>query len=272
MKSLWTCLAGLLLLGGCRMPLYGHWETSGLSPQKVSTSVAPGAPVLGAGAAPGNAKGPGGFVPRGSMRNFYAGKGGRLWYYMNNYYWVSDTAPREDLWIKAVVVEEFQDLRRWPDGNSVSGPEPKTTVEYWEVAPSGRTVWVDNHRDYCLLSDKYTAGAIVVDITLTLGHLEVQDERSKWGAPEAPYVLEVRNYGRDRGIGAARARFKPLSTEAETVWSYRIPWSTHPQRLTRSNWKRMKVPSWEYRERRPPPRPAAEHEPVVTPTASAAKE
>ena len=49
-------------------------------------------------------------MPRGRRRNFYAGAGGRLWYYMNNYYWVSETAPLEDLWIKAEV-EDFKEKR-----------------------------------------------------------------------------------------------------------------------------------------------------------------
>jgi hypothetical protein len=258
MRTLLACLAGALAFCACRTSLGGAIVDASSAPVLPSTSVAateaPPRPVseLGPGASPGNARGPGGFVPRGSMRNFYAGAGGRLWYYLNNYYWVPEAVPREDLWIKAEVVEEFRDLRTWPDGAAVAGPAPKTTVEYWEVGPSGRTVWVDNHKDYCLLKDGYSAGAITVEVTLTLGRLQVKDERDAWGDPEEPYVLESRNYRGGGGIGAARARFRALPTEAVTVWAYAVPWSTHPQRLTRSNWKRLVVPEWELKARRSP--------------------
>ena len=245
------------------MPLSGVTPTT--PEHEVLTALAPGSPILGAGAAPGNAKGPGGFVPRGKLRNFYAGPGGRLWYYMNNYYWVSDTAPLDKLWLKAEVTERFEGLRRWPDGNAVDGPEPKVTIEYWEVSPSGRTVWVDNHRDYVLLSDHYTAGAIVVDVRLTLGHVQARGSRG-WSDPEEPYLLESRNYGKGRGVGTAAVRFRPLRGESVNTWQYRVPWDTHPQRLTRSNWKRLPLPSWRFVDRKPPP--AAEQEPVVTPSAS----
>ena len=259
MRALVTGLGGLLVLAACRTPL----DTAPSPAQTAMLSaLEPGTPILGDGAAPGNAKGPGDFVSRGAARNFYAGAGGRLWYYMNNYYWVPDNTPREDLWIKAVVVEEFKDLRKWPDGRSVKGPEPKVTIEYWEVAPSGRTVWLDNHKDYVELADHYTAGSIHVSVTLTLGHLQVRDKRGAWNDPDEPYVLEERNYRKDRGIGAARTRFKALQSEAVTVWRYHIPWNTHPQRLTRSNWKRLGLPKWDLSEKR---RPAPPTDRVVTP-------
>ena len=142
------------------------------------------------------------------------------------------------------------------DGAAAPGPEPKRTVEYWQVGPTGRTVRLDNHKDYCLLSDAYTAGAITVEVTLTLGRLQVAGEAGAWGEPDELYVLEWRNYRDDRGIGADRTRFEALATEAVTVWGYRVPWSTHPQRLTRSNWKRLELPDWQLVERRAPPPPA----------------
>ena len=241
-----------LLLTGCRTAL----EHDVAAPAGLAT--------LGPGAAPGNERGPGGFVPRGSARNFYAGAGGRLWYYTNHYYWVHPPLPIDDLWIKGEVVEEFQDLRRWPDGEIVAGPEPKTTVEYWRVGTNGRSVRLDNHKDYCLLSDDYTAGAIAVRVTLTLGRLVVENIKGEWRAPEDAYVLESRNYSGGGGIGADQARFEPLASEAVTVWAYEIPWSTHPQRMTRSRWKRLTLPSWRLVERRRPPR-SATPTPVVTP-------
>jgi len=219
---------------------------------------------LGEGAAPGDARGPGGFVPRGALKNFYSAGGGRLWYYMNNYYWVSSTAPEDDLWIKAEVIEEFQDLRTWPDGTAATAPPPKVTVEYWEVGPNRRSVRLDSHKDFCLLSDQYTAGAIAVQVTLTLGRLRVRAGDEGWEQPKEAYVLESRNYSKRDGIGADRARFDPLSTEDVTVWAYRVPWSTHPQRVTRSSWRRLELPTWELLERRFPPGTAVPV-PVVTP-------
>lgn len=256
-------LAGVLLLVACRVPLKQQPTKDAPVPDEIVHPLAPGSPVLGLGAAPGNAKAPGRFVARGAARSFYAGPAGRLWYYMNSYYWVSSTAPREGLWIQAKVVETFRDLRTWPDGKSAKPPEPKVTVEYWEVAPSGRTVWVDNHKDYVRLADQYTAGAIEVEVTLALGAVSVKDRRGAWEKPQEPYVLESRNYRKDRGLGTDHVRFKPLQDEAVTVWRYAIPWDTHPQKLTRSNWKRLTTPSWRLAERRPPPKGPA---PVVTPT------
>lgn len=270
-----TSLAGVLLLAGCRVSLGPALPAPSEAPRASTTAVvAPAGPdltALGPGASPGNAEGPGGFVPRGSARNFYTGAGGRLWYYMNNYYWVAPTAPREDLWIKAEVREQFHDLRTWPDGASTPGPEPKVTMEYWQVGPTGRSVRLDNHKDYCLLSDRYTAGSIRVEVTLTLGHLELRDKGGRWSRPRRGYILVSRNYSGGGGIGADRARFEPLPTEAVTVWGYRVPWDTHPQRLTRSNWRRLALPTWRLVERRAPPRPSVAA-PVVTPaSASPAK-
>ncbi|MFV1959732.1 MAG: hypothetical protein ACC662_10015 [Planctomycetota bacterium] len=271
MRSRFSGLAVLLLLGACRVPLDavlpGHPAVAeeASEPWEASEPAGADAPVLGVGAAPGSARGPGGFVPRGSARNFYAGAGGRLWYYMNNYYWAPPTAPAEDLWIKAEVVEEFHDLRRWPDGAAVAAPGPQTTVEDWKVGPRGRSVRLDNHKDYVLLSDQYTAGVIVVGVTLTLGRLVFRDARGRWGRPRTAYVLESRNYSGDGGVGSDRTRFSALPQEAVTVWGYRVPWSTHPQRTTRSNWQRLGLPEWSLRERRPPLPPPA---PVITPSSA----
>lgn len=263
-----ACLIGVLLLGACRVPLDRAVDTEPGAGEPVAGE--PGADArgtraaltLGVGASPGNGRGPGGFVPRKAARNFYAGAGGRLWYYMNHYYWVPPATPTEDLWIRAEVEEEFRDLRRWPNGVAVAGPEPKVTVEYWEVGKGGRSVRLDNHKDYCLLSDRYSAGSIVVRVTLTLGRLVVCDGAGRWGPPEDAYVLESRNYSGGGGIGPACARFEALQREAETVWGYQVPWSTHPQRLTRSSWLRLAVPAWRLLERRAPPAAPA---PVLTP-------
>ncbi len=248
---------------------------AGLGPVARGVSGAPpaegdDAPVVGKGAAPGGPQGPGGFVPRGSRRNFYAAAGGRLWYYMNNYYWVSETAPLEDLWIKTEVVESFHELRRWPDGVAVDGPTPKVTVEYWAVGSTRRSVRLDNHKDFILLSDRYTAGVISVEVTLTLGRLEVREEGKPWGPPKDHYVLESRNYSHveGTGIGSNRTRFRALPSEAVNVWGYRVPWDTHPQRLTRSSWQRLSLPEWQLRERRDPPARSPSAEPVLTPSST----
>jgi hypothetical protein len=278
MRSLLTCLLGMLLLGSCRASLRDAMPSAAPAPSAARPAqpfavetAAHGVARLGEGAAPGNTKGPGGFVPRGSRRNFYTAAGGRLWYYLNNYYWVPATLPREDLWIKAQVVEEIRELRRWPDGRAIAGPAPKVTVEYWEIGHKGRSVRLDSHKDFCLLSDEMSAGAITVEVTLTLGRLRVREKVRKkkddaWIRPGEAYVLESRNYSGGGGIGADQARFEPLLTEAVTVWRYRIPWSSHPQRLTRSNWRSLKVPRWALAARKPhaqvPVLP-----PVVTPTA-----
>jgi hypothetical protein len=286
MRSLFACLVAGLLLGACHTPvsdLIGETPAEPAAsppaetqpPETQPAEATPSAvPVdltgLGAGAAPGNAKGPGNFVGRGSARNFYTGRGGRLWFYMNNYYWVSKTAPLEKLWIKADVIEAWQDLRTWPKGNSVPGPEPKVTSEYWMVGPTRRSVRIDNHKDYCLLSDGYTAGAISVKVTLTLGHLKVKDKRGRWVESRNGYILESRNYSGGGGLGVENARFVPLRTEAVTTWAYKVPFSTHPQRLTRSNWRDVKLPSWGLEERRAPPGLARPARPVTPSAGSAA--
>jgi hypothetical protein len=263
-KSPLACLVAMLLAAACRVPL------DQVRPARsVAVADAAGAPepeaALGEGAAPGDTRGPGGFVSRGAARNFYAAAGGRLWYYVNSYYWAPASAPPDDLWIQTEVVEEFTDLRRWPDGATAVGPEPKVTVEYWRVGSTRRSVRLDNHKDFCLLADGYTAGSIRVEVTLTLGRLEVRDARDRWGRPREAYVLASRNYSGGGGIGADRARFAPLPREAVTVWGYEVPWSTHPQRLTRSAWQRLELPAWSLLERRPPPvDPARER--VITPS------
>lgn len=252
-------MACVLVLAACRAPRLG-------APSPVAAAGALGSSgvevaALGEGAAPGNEDGPGGFVPRGTARNFYAAAGGRLWYYLNNYYWAPASAPRADLWIKAEVVEEFRDLTRWPDGAAVRGPDPKVTVEYWKVGSTGRSVRLDNHKDYCLLSDQYTAGAIEVRATLELGHVLVADKKGRFAKPGEAYVLERRNYNDDRGIGAERTRFEPLRGYPVTVWGYRVPWSTHPARLTRSDWQDLEAPEWRLLETRQGARRTA---PVLT--------
>lgn len=275
MRSAVACLLLLLVLGACRVSLREALPASAASGPEplqpvVVAATGPAGERLGAGAAPGGTKGPGGFVPRGSRRNFYTAAGGRLWYYLNNYYWAPPDLPREDLWIHAEVVEEIRDLRRWPDGRALAAAAPKVTVEYWEVGRKGRSIRLDSHKDFCLLSDQLTAGAITVEVVLTLGRLRVRDKDGTWGRPADAYVLEARNYSGGGGIGAERTRFEPLPTEAVTVWRYRIPWSSHPQRFTRSSWRRLKAPSWHLVESKPhaavPIRPPAVT-PAVTETA-----
>ncbi len=289
MRSRLALLAAALLLGACHSPISdligdvpgepAEAPSSDAQPTESPTGsslVQPAevpAPIdlatLGTGAAPGNAKGPGNFVGRGSARNFYTGRGGRLWFYMNNYYWVSETAPLEKLWIKADVIEEWQDLRKWPKGNFVPGPEPKVTSEYWMVGPTRRSVRIDNHKDYCLLSDGYTAGSISVKVTLTLGHLKVKDKRGRWVESRNGYILESRNYSGGGGLGSENARFVPLRTEAVTTWAYKVPFSTHPQRLTRSSWQDTKLPTWALEKRSAPPGAVRPARPVTPSTGSA---
>ena len=287
MRALIACLAGILFAGGCHgalsrvVPASDPAHTSGRDAPPVPRDAAPSPlpPFIGTGAAPGSVRGPGGFVPRGSAKNFYTAGGGRLWYYMNNYYWASPTAPEEDLWIKAEVVEQWRNLTKWPDGAAVASPAPKVTVEYWEVGPNRRSIRLDSHKDFCLLSDEYTAGAITVEVTLTLGRLEVREAEGPWERPREAYVLESRNYSEGGGIGSERARFQAVPTEAVTVWGYRVPWSTHPQRVTRSNWRRLESPAWGLMERRLPPGTPVPLStlgphvgPVVTPRGADAKE
>lgn len=271
MKAALASLAVLILLAACRlsldarMPARPEGEAAGTETASPPPSTAR-IPGIGPGARPGDRTGPGGFQARGTLRSFYVGRGGRLWYYMNCYYWVTDSAleAEEDLWLKAEVVEQFTDLKTWPDGDEVMGPRPKVTLEYWEMTKTGRSVRLDNHRDFFLLDDMYSAGAIEVEVTLTLGRLEVRDKRGRWGRSKKAYVLVSRNYSGGGGIGDENTRFVPLETEAVTVWTYRVPWDVFPQRLTRSAWQAMKPPTWTFAERRPPPN-LGRRAPVVTP-------
>jgi hypothetical protein len=239
-----AALAVSLLLAACA----GRRHLTGRKPgdETAFATVPDVAPFLcrarGRGAAPGGERGPGGFVPRADARSFYAAAGGQLWYYLNLYYWAPLGVDPEDLWIRAEVVEELQDLRRWPDATPANGPAPKTTVEYWAVGASGRTTTIDNHKDFFLASEGWCAGAIDVRITLEVGRLRVRDAKGAWERPTARYVLERRSYGTKPGIGSANARFEPLTEEPSNVWAYRIPWSTFPAKLVRSAWEGLVVP------------------------------
>jgi hypothetical protein len=229
------------------------------------------------GAVPGGADGPGGFVPRGSARSFYAGAGGRLWYYLNNYWWVaSETAgsPRDDeLWIRAEVRADFRALERWPERTPLASPPTKLTVEYWRVGPGGRSVRLDNHKDYWQLDPKTCAGVVEVEVTLTLGRLRLVGARGELVPPEDAWVLEHADYGDERGVGAARTRFTALADRPTTVWGYRIPWSTWPSPLTRSAWQDLDLPAWRLCSVTEPPDAAPGATPptgpVVTPGDSA---
>jgi hypothetical protein len=141
----------------------------------------------------------------------------------------------------------------------VPAPEPKRTLEYWRVGATGRSVRLDNHKDYVRLEDAWCDGAVEIRVTLTLGRLSVRDAPSKeWRRSTEAYVLERRNYRGpgerdDRGIGPERTRFVPLAREPVNVWGYEIPWSTHPSPLTRSDWLSLVLPTWTKVETRPPP-------------------
>lgn len=245
---------GLLLavggLCGCRCPrLTVDAGGATVAPAPLPSgpaSAAERARLAARGAAPGGTDGPGGFVARGSARNFYAGAGGRLWYYLNNYYWVPADLEASGVWIRAAVRADFQDLLRWPDRGALRSPPTKTTVEYWAVGPGQRSVRLDNHKDYWLLDPKTCAGCARVEVTLTLGRLHVRDEQGAWAAPTEGYVLESRNYRDDHppGIGAERARFEPLADRPTTTWAYTLPWATGTSPLTRSTWQDLEVPVW----------------------------
>ncbi len=214
----------------------------------------------GRGAAPGDERGPGGFVPRREAKSFYSAGGGRLWYYLNTYYWAPEGLATDDLWIHAEVVERFADLRHWANGTPEPVPEakrpaPKRTVEYWQVGRTGRAITLDNHKDFCLLDDDLCTGAIEVTVTLRLGALRVRGEDGTWGSGRKPYLLAFRDYGDGRGIGVENTRFTALEDEPTTVWTYRVPWSSLPGRMTRSTWEELRVPTWALVERRPPRAP-----------------
>ncbi len=226
----------------------------------------------GRGAAPGDERGPGGFVPRREAKSFYSAGGGRLWYYLNTYYWAPSGLDTQDLWIHAEVVERFVDLRRWHDAApevvpASQVPAPKRTAEYWKLGASGRAITIDNHKDFCLLADDLCAGAIEVQVVLTLGRLRVRGADGGWEVAKKPYVLEHRDYGDGRGIGATNARFAALEDEPTTTWAYRVPWSSLPGRMTRSTWEELRVPTWALVERRPSrvPSPEDAGAPVVRP-------
>ncbi len=84
-----ACLTGALVLCACHGPVRTLSAAApdaapSVQPAGTVTVAAPSKPApvvftFGKGAAPGNAKGPGGFVSRGRARNFYAAGGGRLW-------------------------------------------------------------------------------------------------------------------------------------------------------------------------------------------------
>jgi hypothetical protein len=226
----------------------------------------------GRGAAPGDERGPGGFVPRREAKSFYSAGGGRLWYYLNTYYWAPEGLATDEVWIHAEVVERFAGLRHWADGTPApvaepKRPAPKRTIEFWRVGRTGRAITLDNHKDFCLLDDDLCTGAIEVTVTLTLGALRVRGAEGAWGPGRQPYLLAFRDYGDGRGIGVENARFTPLEGEPTTVWAYRVPWSSLPGRMTRSTWEELRVPTWVLVERRPSRRPT---EDGVGPTAPGA--
>jgi hypothetical protein len=194
---------------------------------------------------------------------FYAASGGQLWWYLNLYYWVEkatlEARGTEDLWIREEVVETVSDLRRWPKGEPVPPPEPKTTLEYWKVGASGRTITIDNHKDFWLEASDLSSGRIRVTMTLTVGRLSEHGKDGRWRAPAAPYVLERRNYG-PKTKPPAPLRFEPMPTEPVNTWAYAIAWDAFPAKFTKSNWIGLPVPRIALEKSETPPRPA----PAVT--------
>ncbi len=153
------------------------------------------------GVAPGDEKGPGGFVKRRPELNeetFYAASGGQLWYYLNLFTWVPEDLDPKGLWIREEVVETFSDLKKWPDGTDAKGPPAKTTVEYWKVGSPRRTVTIDNHKDFWLEAENWNAGKITVTMTLSLGCLSRHGADGSWAEPKEAYLLESRTYPRRR--------------------------------------------------------------------------
>ena len=163
-----------------------------------------------------------------------------------------DDLDRTDLWIRAQVVATFRDLRRWPDSAPVEPPPPKVTVEYWRVGPSGRTVVIDNHKDFWSVDDDWCGGAVGVEMTLQLGHVRVRDGRGAWARPTLAYVLDRRSYEPKAGLGSRNIAFAPLPREPVNVWRYDLPWSACPGRFLRSNWAEMRVPDLRLSSSRPP--------------------
>jgi hypothetical protein len=180
------------------------------------------------------------FVPKD--RPFYAASGGQLWYYLNLYYWAPKDVDPTDLWIRAEVVAIFRDLRKWPNASPVAAPAPKVTVEYWQVGASGRTVRIDNHKDFWLLAEDWCAGAIEVTTTLELGRVRAKGADGAWEKPKTAYVLDRKSYEPGAGIGAKNIAFDSMRREPVNVWKYVIPWSTCPARFVRSNWEDLRVP------------------------------
>jgi len=228
----------------------------------------------GRGAAPGDERGPRGFVPRREAKSFYSAGGGRLWYYLNTYYWAPVGLATDDLWIRAEVVERFASLRRGQDTSpevvpTSRVPAPKRTAEFWKVGATGRAVTIDNHQDFCFLADDLCAGAIEVQVVLTLGRLRVRGADGGWEASAKPYVLEHRDDGDGRGIGAGNTRFTALDGEPTTAWAYRVPWSSLPGRMTRSTWEELRVPTWALVERRPPRAPSPDDASPADPSTAA---
>lgn len=249
MTSRALALVACLAMGACAGRRdWPAWPSSDAGPvarpsANAAASAATAAPGgIGQGAAPGDERGPGGFVPRREARSFYSGSGGQLWYYLNLYYWASDHVGAKDLWIKAEVVETFKDLKRWPDASAAVAPQPKTTVEYWQVGASGRAIAIDNHKDFWLAADNLCAGTIDVTITLQLGRFQVKTRDGTWGKPRVPYVLDRKDYGKEAGLGRGNGTFDPLDGEPINVWGYTIVWATCPARFVRSNWEEMSVP------------------------------
>jgi hypothetical protein len=238
----------------------------GRAPAAAATPAVAPVPAPRRGASPGDERGPGGFVSRRDhgAETFYGASGGQLWYYLNLYYWVekptlSEHGPK-DLWIREEVVETVSDLRRWPKGDAVPAPEPKTTLEYWKVGVSGRTITIDNHKDFWLESADLSSGRIRVSMTLTVGRLERRGEDGRWRAPAEPYVLERRNYGPKTKSPPPALRFAPIAGEPVNIWAYAIEWNAAPAKFTRSNWIGLPVPEIRLESSEVPPRPA----PAVT--------
>lgn len=228
------------------------------------------------GARPGDEKGPGGFVKRKVEHDeltFYTANGGRLWYYLNLFYWVPEGTVTDGLWIREEVVETFEDLKRWPDNAAAPSPEPKRTVEYWKVGPTGRTIEIDNHKDFWLESEGWNAGRIVVTMTVRLGRLTERGKDGTWTEPKAPYVAESKSYrflpgGARTPRGVENLRFEDRKDEPENVWRYEIPWDGAPGRFTKSQWKALPVPEIRLVRSAPvvPKDPVPEKPPVTTDT------
>lgn len=270
-RSLLPALLSALLTAACSGPAGPRVRAAadaGPTPAAARSTSAARPDSVPAPVSPGDERGPGRFVARGDARSFYAAGGGQLWFYLNSDYWVRKDLDPTDLWIKTDVVARFVELRRWRDGAAVESRPPKFTHEYWKVGPSGRTVKLDNHKDFVLLSDGYAAGALVVEVALALGRLRERGPDGVLRPPRAPYVLEARDYGTDRGVGPDALHFEPLPGEPVTRWAYRVPWSSLPGPMTRSVWEGLRPPKWQRLEVGPPPHagPRVPHAPTAPAT------